>query len=268
MAQFLQGLDTMGQFYKDSATGLGQGLAGLAQAKMKQIEKGNLAKGLGSLLGLSPEESHAYSNLPPEILKEVVKGKISGTRSTSPAQQKADEEILGRFEKLHGAIGTYKEIREILEDPKLELGIKPSLGIKLAPTQFDPSTEFLDKLSDDALNAESSALKGRITNAMFKTLARTKPGVQHSLQVNKHITENKIKTLQKELSRLQKDYPNVISKERLNESLGEMQQEQYTPEEEKMLTTYIGDEIKDADSGDMWVWNQQAGRYVEKEGMQ
>jgi len=83
MVKFLEGLSPMGQWQKDMATGLGSGLNQLIQGKMRSMtNQGQQVKNASALeaLGYGPDEAKALSGFDnPDILKEIVRGKVAGS---------------------------------------------------------------------------------------------------------------------------------------------------------------------------------------------
>lgn len=290
MAQFLQGLDTMGQFYKDSATGLGQGLAGLAQAKMKQIEKGNLAKGLGSLLGLSPEESHAYSNLPPDILKEVVRSKVG----MSGARQVAREDQLRKhyLPQVETLLQKEKNLRGILEAAQSKGG-RTYMGSKglgaLSQFNLSPALQRLKGYSDELLiqeQAEASRSQGgRMTESIRKQVEEGKLGLHLPPDELMRRAKEKLKETELKKKRLFSTYPFLKDSPEIEDLMSNMQPEAKVEEsvtektptgiekikesisnqmdglDEKTLTTYTGPGFQ-VGSGDVFKWDELQKRYI------
>lgn len=128
----------------------------------------------------------------------------------SVAQQKHEDAIISTRDNLN-------EIVEISDNliNRLDKGVRTGIissGLgKLSPTLLDENTEGFFKDASRLLDLQSEDIKGRPSIYRIKIRERAKPGLEHSVNINRDIISKIKKEAQSKLENLGKKYKSIFS---------------------------------------------------------
>lgn len=131
-------------------------------------------------------------------------------KEKSAAEQAHSDAISAQYHNLADTIETTNNILETLKSPNLKTGPLQALGANIAPAWLSNESESLDKNAAKLINLTSQDLKGVPSVFRVKLLEKGKPGVQHSIPVNKEIAEDARRQAKSKLLALKKRYPDIV----------------------------------------------------------
>lgn len=295
--QILQGLSPADEVRQSAGTDfakmLGTGLQSLAQHKMQQLQQAKTSMGLQTLPGINPEQAQLMAQLPPDILKYVIKGMTSG--ASQEKEQKRQDAIRKHYEpKLKMLMGKETLLNSLDENIQkggpnfLTRGINKRLG------EFAISDE-MQALGGDAkelLNLEIAEQRqaggGIVTKQLMNIIEDAKLGLHLPQKEFKRRLDRKLAATRAEKERVLKTYPFLAenlemqdqgSQKAPQEGLsGQQEEAQQTGQQdiqkqintmfsdggnkvtEKMLTTDVGPGFQIGNEA--YVWDKIKKRYV------
>ncbi len=135
------------------------------------------------------------------------------------AQIKQEEALVADANQLSDIINTTKRMKMTLDSEKVSPGIIPQGLSRIAPTLLGAENEMFDKDSSHILNLYSSQQKGQQSKYRLQTLEREKPGLGHSVKVNREIVNRINQEAEHKLKSLLKRYPKLELSDEVVESL-------------------------------------------------
>lgn len=215
--------------------GIGQGLEGLIQNKLQEIQQSKFS----SLLqqnGYDEPTSQLLTQIQqqnPKQFAEILKilgpsqmpqaegqqtapqqGGLRNSIASSQVNQgiktKHYDQLVDQRQNLEDIVTTSKRMLESL-DKGISTGLVASAKGKFAPTWLDENSELFDKESSHLVNLAGKELKGPASKYRISLLEREKPSLSHSPKVNRQILERFIQKAESNLNDMTSRYPELSS---------------------------------------------------------
>ena len=199
------------------------------QEKYNQIMK--------ALQNATPEQALKYLKSTTAAKKEIRKG---------APELKHDDALNAQLENLDDIINTADRMLNTI-NKGVSTGVIANLQGKFAPSWLDENSELLDKDAAHLINTTSAEIKGVPSVFRVKLLEKEKPGLQHSVNVNKQILNRAKQQAIEKKNSLLKRYP----------QLGGAGNETNA---QSNLTTFKGNFIQDP-NGNPFGWDKSLNKY-------
>lgn len=228
-------------FGKQLGTGLGSAIQGLAEQKVKALQKQhftqNLTQGgydqntasiLAHLAEQNPQkfpeilamlgagsqqqgDEEEMQNAPQNFAQSIAKGTKKGDKELDP---KYFDILSSQKDNLTDMISTTDNMLKSL-NKGIKVGILPGYLSHIAPTLIDKNSELFDKDAAHIINLQSAQIKGVPSRFRVQLIEKEKPGLRHSIPVNKQILTRLNREAKEKLKDLSRRYPQLSDEQEM-----------------------------------------------------
>jgi hypothetical protein len=196
-------------------------LATLAQSDPKSVPKllellgqGGYGQAAGIPEGeIAPQSPQSFAG----AIAQGARGKqVEKEKKRTPAELKHEDALVSAKQNLEAIVNTTDRMLNRLNRNDVYTGLLPSKIEQYSPDilgrYFSTDTEAFGKDAAGFINLTSQDIKGVPSRYRVQLIEKEKPGLSHSIPVNRDILQRKKKEAQEKLKDLEIRYPDIFEK--------------------------------------------------------